>query len=272
MAVVGLGAGSASAQLKPLVENPNSTSGEARAATGGTGRPLVRPAFFSDMAPGFPTRMLRHPFAQSQYDYTRRIHFGFTLSVGALDYRVISSPNTQRNPSGIFADVSSIMPALGVSALMDYRINHSLSFRLQLGPTFGTRDINFFRADTLERTMQIESVLLEMPILLKYKARRVSNFRPYLIVGVTPSCDVSSFKNFNEKRGIYVALRPFDVAGTFGIGFDSYADFFKFSLELKFVAGMINTKSDQTMKGFEQYPNAVEGLYHHSFVLSLIFE
>ncbi len=259
----------------PLVDNPG--NGGNKKAASYSKKPLYKPSVFSDAPMGYPNKLISQPFSQQQYDYQRRLHFGFILAVSALDYKIISSStptysSKSSTPHNFFVDVTNLSPALGVAALMDYRMNHNLSLRLQIGPTFGTRTLNFFEADTLSCGMQLESVLLEMPILIKYKALRHSNIRPYMIAGITPSCDAAAFKSFNENRGIYVAVKPFDVAATIGIGFDAYFEFFKFGMELKYVAGLFNTISSETLDGLEQYPNAIDKMYSRSFVLSLIFE
>ncbi len=262
-----------------MVNNPGNGGGSAQTSTFHK-KPLYKTPMFNDVPTGFPKRLMMQPFSQQQYDYQRRVHFGFVLAVSALDYKVISSKNptySSRNPTmpyNFFVDVTSLSPALGVAALMDYRISHNLSARLQIGPTFGTRTLNFYdaNADTLALGMQLESVLLEMPILLKYKALRNSDIRPYMIAGVTPYCDVSAFKNFNERQNLFIALKPLDVAVTIGIGFDAYFDFFKFALEVKYVSGLFSAISPNSLDGFEQYPNAIDKMYMRSFVFSLIFE
>jgi hypothetical protein len=228
------------------------------------------------MAPGFPNKLVTHPLTQQHYDYTKRLHFGFAIALGALDYSITSSKETQYNSKGeasnFFVDVSTLSPLMSVSALMDYRFDHQFSFRLQVGPTFGSRIINFYSADSLNLSMQIESVLIEASLLLKYKAIRHSNVRPYMIAGLTPYCDVSAFKNFNEKRNLYIAVNPFDVALTAGVGIDAYANFFKFSIEMRYAMGMVNSISSKSLEGYEQYPKSIDKMYMHSFVLSIIFE
>lgn len=231
------------------------------------------------MPPGFPNKRITRPFTQQQYDYTKRLHFGFVVSASALDYKIISSKQTKRNWSdnafNYFADVTALSPAMGVAALMDYRINHTFSLRLQVGPTFGERIVTFYDADKdneINETMPIESVLIETAFLLKYKAMRHSDVRPYMIAGLTPYCDVAAFRNFNEKRHIYIAVNPFDVALTAGVGVDMYADYFKFSLELKYVMGTINAISSKSLYEYVQYPSVIEKMYSRAFVLSIIFE
>ena len=260
-----------------MVSNPNNSVSGAEVEPYRK-KPMYKPPVLNDIHFGFPNRLMLKPLTQQQYDFQKRIHFGFVLAVSSLDYQTITTaaptysshkPNELHN---FFVDVTNLTPALGVAALMDYRLSHNLSLRLQIGPTFGTRTLNFYEADTLSLSMQLESVLLEMPMLIKYKAIRHSDFRPYMIAGLTPYCDVSSFKNFNEKRNLLIALNPLDLAGTVGFGFDAYFDFFKFAVELKYVAGFFNAASSKSLEGYEQYPNAIKNMRSRSFVLSLIFE
>ena len=260
-----LGAAVSAQRGAPLVGNPgNSITGVEVAPY--RKKPMYKPPVLNDVHFGFPNKLFLKPLNQQQYDFQKRVHFGFVLAVSALDYQITSVPD------GFFVDVTDLSPALGVAALMDYRLNHNLSVRLQIGPTFGTRTLSFYAADTLAHSMQLESVLLELPMLIKYKALRHSDFRPYMIAGLTPYCDVSAFKSFNEHRGIFVGLNPLDLAGTMGLGFDAYFDFFKFSVELKYMAGFFDTLSSRRLDGYEQYPDAISKMRMRSFVLSLIFE
>jgi hypothetical protein len=93
-----------------------------------------------------------------------------------------------------------------------------------------------------------------------------------MIGGITPYSDISSFKSLNENKGIFIGVRPFNIAPTIGIGFDAYADFFKFSMELKYVRGLVNQLSSDSLEGYEQYPNSINKMHRQSFVLSIIFE
>jgi hypothetical protein len=258
----------------------SSASNNANAAQGfkssASKKPLYTPSRLEDMPPGFSSTLISRPFTQQHYDYIRRFHFGFAVAIGMLDYKITSSKEPQQNSQGevssFFVDVSSLVPSMGVAALMDYRINHLFSLRTQIGPTFGTRTLSFYESDSLTHSMPIESVLVEVSLLLKYKAKRHSNVRPYMIAGLTPYCDVAAFKSFNEKRNILVAVNPFDLAITTGLGVDAYASFFKFSLELKYVMGMLNNISSKSLEGYEQFPKSIDRMYSHSFVLSIIFE
>jgi hypothetical protein len=265
----------AAAQNKaPLASNNANAAQKYKSSS--SKKPLYTPNTLSDLPPGFPSKLISRPFAQQHYDYTKRFHFGFAIALGALDYKITNSKKPQQNSDGevfnLFADVSSLSPSMGVSALMDYRINHSFSLRTQIGPTFGMRTLNFYESDSLVHSMPLDHVLIELSLLLKYKAKRHSDIRPYMIAGLTPYYDVASFKGFNPSRGIYCAVNPFDLGITAGLGIDAYANFFKFSLELKYVMGTVSNISPKLPEGKEQYTKSIEKMYSHSFVLSIIFE
>jgi hypothetical protein len=264
---------------KPLVNNPGNNGGTVTKQSSSSKKPLFKPSIFSDVAPGYPNKLFGEPFSNNNYDYGKKIHFGFAFSLGTLDYKVISNTDLihQNNGGSYKYFVTSTSPSisLGVSAIMDVRINHAFSFRLQVGPTFGERTLSFYRDDDMSKpivNMKMEAVILEMPLVLKYKAMRDGNFRPYMIAGLTPYSDISSFKNFNPNRDLYVAVNPFDVALSIGFGFDVYANYFKFSLEGKYVSGIFNAASKAKLQNFEQYPEAISRMYSRGFVISLIFE
>ncbi len=269
----------AHAQYRPLNKNKGNNGGYSAKSKAYPKQTLYSEPFFSDAPTTYPNKLLKKPFTQMNYDYSKRLHFGFALAVGTLDYKIISSPNptySSKNPTpnNFFVDVTNLTPSMGVAAVMDWRLSHNLSLRAQLGPTFGSRKVNFFESttDSLSLSMELESVVLDLPILLKYRAFRHSDVRPFLIAGLTPSCDVGAFNEFNEGRQVYIATKPFDLAYTIGGGFDVYAEFFKFSVELKYVAGVINSISRKSLDGLEQYPNAIEKMYARTIVLSFIFE
>jgi hypothetical protein len=241
-------------------------------------KPLRAATFPYRPTPG-SNKLLTNWLQQRAYDHNRRFHLGFVFSLTALDYRMTSSQNpinsnTFNNFSFGYADVSALTPAFGVSMLMDIRITQLLSFRLQVGPTFGSRDITFWGTEdsTKTKTMRLESVLVEMPLLLKYKAVRTSDVRPYILTGLTPYVDVSAFRKFNEEKGIFLGLNPFDIAFNIGIGCDFYFEYFKFAIEAKYTTGFFNNISHKSLTGYEKYPAVITKSLAHSFVLSFLFE
>jgi hypothetical protein len=213
-----------------------------------------------------------------EYDYLDKFHFGFAFSLIALDYRIISSKNASGSLNvsdfaNAYVNLSAITPAFGVSGMLDIHINQFFSFRIQIGPILGSKDLTFWGvADSSYHTMRLESIIVEAPLLLKYKALRTSNARPYIIAGLTPSLNVAAMGKFNEEKGIYLAVKPFDLHFNIGIGGDFYLNNFKIGVEAKYTTGFINNVTKDVLQGYEGYPAAIERAVAHSFVLTVLFD
>jgi hypothetical protein len=79
-------------------------------------------------------------------------------------------------------------------------------------------------------------------LLFKYKSERAGNFRAYLIGGAKYSLDMASQKDINSTlvKDILVKIDDTDFLAVFGIGFDLYLTYFKFSPEITYSFGLKN--------------------------------
>lgn len=216
------------------------------------------------------------PWFQSEYDLDKPLNFGFAISLLSMDARVINSGSYISGSNNYQAEVSKFSPSLGMHAVMDWRLLPQLSLRAMLGPSFGTRQMSFYNKDNGEvETDEVESVLLEMPILFKYKAIRVTNNRPYLLAGCTPYLDLNAGKR--NADGFFIERKPFDLRLDIGMGIDFYRPFYKFATEFRFSFGLTNIFKDNTAS-FENDPVAIRkiqsisGLYSNMFILTFLFE
>jgi len=120
--------------------------------------------------------------------------------------------------------------------------------------------------------MKIESTYIDLPLLLKYRATRINNVRPYLIGGVNVRNYMARNKEFNEDEEIYIKLRPFDIYYEVGVGVDFYLAYFKFSTEIKYSVGTLNVISSDAYEDFPQYANSIDKMKSRLFMVSLHFE
>lgn len=209
------------------------------------------------------------------YD-SRPVHFGFTLGLNTMDYSIRPSQFASRTPTdSLIADLTEIQPGFHVQMVSSFKLANYLTFRFLPGLSFGERKITFRDSQgesELNRTMSIESSYIEMPCLLKYKAKRVNNFAPYIIGGVNFRYDISAKKEFAEDDEIYIRMNAFDIAYEAGIGIDFYLPYFKFSTELKLSAGILNTLTDVPHEEFPMYTNSIDRINSSIFMLSFHFE
>ncbi len=211
------------------------------------------------------------------YDYHRRWRFGFSLGINIFDYSINNSlkevqPLGSAQPMVLWADVVSVKPGFNINGIVNYRLSHYFDLRALPGICFGTRELNYYNnADgSLQHTMVLESNYAEIPILLKYSAKRTSNYRPYLIGGVNPRFNMN-WKT-SEKKGNYISTTVFEPFVELGAGLDIYFYYFKLSLQFKFSGSFINSIGSNVVTGQEAYRDAIDRLNSQIFLFTINIE
>lgn len=184
--------------------------------------------------------------------------------------------------SGIYTEVSTLRPGFHVHAISNLRLAKNFDLRFTPGIAFGgVREINFVTKNTSidprDIPLKIESNFLEFPLLVKYKSKRFSNFRPYLISGANMRVDLAATKKTwgrSRKENNLVLLKPFDLYYELGTGFDFYLDFtLKISIELKYSVGVTNVLKTNVPEGPDAiYTHVIDKLNSRMFMVSLHFE
>ena len=220
------------------------------------------------------------------------IHFGFTLGVNTLDFRVLNynpigeNPDFEeyRNPltrevitdeSIIRSDLTDVIPGFTVGIITSLRLTKDLNLRFLPGMSFGERQL-VFNVPVYDINQGIEalpyysvrSTFLDFPLLIKYKARRINNGRPYIVFGPAYRQDIS-----RTAQEDLIKLKNGSFYAEVGAGWDNYFPFFRFSVEAKFSFGINNVLGD--LPGGNQrkyYAQSIKYLSSNIFTLSFHFE
>lgn len=217
------------------------------------------------------------------------IHFGFTIGMNALDFNVVNYNPIGENPdfvpdqttgvgSGdyIRSDVAEVIPGFTVGIISSLRLTKDLNLRFLPGLSFGERrltynvpvyDINDAYSNGAQY-YSIKSTFLDFPVLIKYKARRINNDRPYVIFGTAYRQDIS-----RTAKEDLVKLKSGGFYAEMGGGWDHYFPFFRFSVEAKFSYGLNNQLG--SLPGGNQklyYAQSIKDLRSKIFTLSFHFE
>lgn len=214
------------------------------------------------------------------YDEIKRFRFGFTLGANLLDFSTVNvlKPVTlpgQSAPAIVRADVVSSRPGFSINGIVDYRINKVLNVRVLPGICFGSRNLRFYDEEApgnvILYDMPIKSNYIEVPIHLKYSAKRHSNFRPYIIGGFNMRSNLTYGED--EKSGSYLEFSRFEPFYELGIGLDTYFYYFKLSIELKISKGIEDVMARRkTTPGYEPYLDVIDKMNSQSIQLSFHFE
>lgn len=117
-------------------------------------------------------------------------------------------------------------------------------------------------------TKKVESIVLGLPVHVKFRSDRIDNFRVYMFGGVKFEYDLASNARARRAEEL-VKLTKYDMGIEAGIGFNFYFPVFILSPEIKISNGIINSHSrDENLK----FSNVIDRLNSRMIVFSLIFE
>ena len=222
------------------------------------------------------------------YDFSK-YHFGFILAVNQMHFVIkpiadlnyiwfdsIASAEINADSSQIYTIESDPTSGFTVGIVSNLRINNSLDLRFIPSLAFGERNIDYrFRKyrdgveSIVDVTKNVPSTFVEFPLHIKYKSRRLNNFRAYVLGGFNYRLDLSSQAKKKKETGqVLVKLNRSDVYYDLGVGFDFYFEWFKFGTELKMSYGLIDVlKREGTI-----YTDGIERLSSKVFQLTFTFE
>jgi hypothetical protein len=219
------------------------------------------------------------------------IHFGFTLGLNTMDLATVHYNPIGENPDFVSrnwqldektivgtdyvrADIAEAIPGFTVGIVSSLRLTRDLNLRFLPGLSFGERklyynipvwDIEYYQP---LQYYSIKSTFLDFPLLIKYKARRINNNRPYVIFGTAYRQDIS-----RTGKDDLVKLTNGGFYAEVGAGWDHYFTFFRFSVEAKFSFGLNNQLGPTPGPNQRQYySQAFKSLRSNIFTLCFHFE
>lgn len=206
----------------------------------------------------------------------RKFHFGIQVGYtqSKFDLHYTDNDSIRQN---IMGTTSYYSPGFHINViLLDMRLNDCFSLRALPGVTLISRDMAYVWSDAYTSThwkydtrRTVESVYGEIPFEVKFRAKRYTNFRPYLTAGGSWGFDFASLrKNKNNNDESIIRLNPVDLRYTAGVGFDFFMHYVKFAIELKMAFGL----SDLRVEDNDYYTQSVSELLSRTFMLSFTFQ
>ncbi len=151
--------------------------------------------------------------------------------------------------------------------LVNLRLHEMLDLRILPKAGFYNHQLTYYYTDNTFRQQKVETTMVEVPFLLKYKSMRRGNVRMYLVGGFTPGIEASG-KHEEETTQESLSVERFNLTLDAGIGFDFYFPLFKLSNEIRFSRGLVN------MAGSEQsiYNVPLSSIHTNTISVYFIFQ
>ena len=164
----------------------------------------------------------------------KTLTWGFFLGLNQYDYKF----TYEENLKDILVETSA---GFSVGLISDLRLNEHLNLRFEPGLFITQRNlqydesyfegVNFNDSDLLR---EVKSTYVHFPLLLKVSTKRLNNFKPFIMGGISTSINLSSNEEnpddnaageFRTKRNVLF----YEV----GFGVDFYLEWFKFTPSIR---------------------------------------
>ena len=162
----------------------------------------------------------------------QKVHFGYFIGVNLYNSKI----DYKKNP--IFNTQYQGEFGLNIGLIGDLRLSENLNLRFEPGLQTSKASVKFNersnftqKSDTLR---SIKSTYIHLPLLLKFSSKRINNFRPYVIGGISTSLNLSSNENSPEdNKNKVFRLKSTTFYYELGFGIDFYLQYFKFSPSIR---------------------------------------
>ena len=241
------------------------------------------------MALGFNSFAQKRKVLNLQNYDQKPYHFGFILAANEMSFNIKPVDNlssikwTKDQSPDIFADslyvyeiTSKGTPGFSIGILGNLRLGMHTDLRFVPTLSFGERLLNYSimsykdgEPSLIAVEKSITSTLIEFPLFVKYRSKRLNNFAAYVTGGLNYTLDLASqSKDDGNLNDVSVKIKKHDLMAQVGVGLDFYTNYFKFGTEIRMGYGFINLiKKDGNL-----YTDSIERLNSKVFLLSFTFE
>ncbi|MBK9424728.1 MAG: PorT family protein [Bacteroidetes bacterium] len=204
-----------------------------------------------------------------KYD-KQKIHFGFLLGINTTDFTIRRIGNFNSLDS-LYIVESAPQTGFNLGIIGNLRLGEHFDLRFVPDLAFSQRNLDYTfyeNGKLVVTTKEIESSFLEFPLELKFKSRRINNYRGYVIAGIKYSIDMVSQAKVENVDKDFVKLKRKDYGYSIGMGFDFYLERFKFAPEIKMYHGLNNLLVDDP----KIFSSSLSSLKSKIFLVSFTFE
>lgn len=159
----------------------------------------------------------------------QRVHWGYYLGFNFLDFKfdynkVVAQDIVVERTTGF-----------NVGLVGNLRLHEHLDLRFEPGLYYTQRNLIFPNVENeFDKLRDVKSTYIFFPLLLKFSSKRIGNFKPYLVGGVSTALNLSSNAkaqddNFNDRFRMNQWTNFYEI----GFGIDLYFEYFKFSPSIR---------------------------------------
>jgi len=190
----------------------------------------------------------------------KRWSWGYYLGFNSYDYsfrykKYIPQPSVGKD---LIVNRST---GFNVGLIGNLKITNNLDFRIEPGVNFNNYGVRPTHSGIVD---EVNSTYVHVPLLFKFNANRLNNFRPFILGGVSTSLNLSSNEDNPEA---FIRTTTANYYYEIGVGVDLYFYYFKLSPSLRGIFGV----SNEFLEG-PSYMNNVDEMFARGLFLNFTFQ
>lgn len=202
------------------------------------------------------------------YD-NRFLSYGFLIGIHTTSYQLkYSNEFVSRDLDSLYSISPSWSPGFSLGFIVNFNISEFLDLRITPKVAFYEHRLEYQRLDAPIIDELVETTVVELPLLAKYKSERRGNFRMYMIGGIKPGFEASGKNDVDEISKENLDISAFNLSMDVGFGIDMYYPLFKFSPEIRFSKGITNMLSNDV----SDLGRGIDRLNTNTVTLYLLFQ
>ncbi|GAA0873245.1 porin family protein [Gangjinia marincola] len=162
-----------------------------------------------------------------QKRWTWGYYLGFNQFDFNFDYEAENALGQQQQEILVNNNLS-----FNVGLLGNLKINKYVDLRFEPGVIFANREVIFPNDEANAR--EVKSTYVHLPLLLKFSTKRINNFKPFIIGGLSTAINLSSNEdNPDDNQAGQFRMTTNNYFYEIGFGVDLYLHFFKLTPSIR---------------------------------------
>ena len=216
---------------------------------------------------GLQAQFNENPILNLENEDKKLINWGYFLGFNQygfkIDYKTKDEYYIQEGKSNGF----------NVGLIGELRLHEHLDLRIEPGLYYTQRDLGFpYFSEEKDFLREIKSTYIHIPLLLKASTKRLGNFKPYVVGGVSTSINLSSeAKNKADNSSGTFRMKYNAYYYEVGFGIDFYFYYFKFSPSIRGAFAFSNELIPDNDPN-SPWTGNIDGLYSRALFINFTFE
>ncbi len=205
----------------------------------------------------------------------KKYRWGYYLGFNSLDFKVDyveDRANLEVNRQDI---VTNKQIGFNVGLIGNLRINDYVDLRTEPGVIFTTRELffpNIVSTRINDTKREVQTTAVHIPILIKLSTKRLNNFKPFIVGGVSTSINLSSNEDNPDDNSVGEFRTKTNLFNyELGFGIDFFLPYFKFTPSIRGVFSTTNEiVQDDNLPS--QYTSPIDKLRTRGVFINFTFQ